>query len=80
MDLIEKYLGEEKEIGKPIIRKIIEFIDARHSGDAKIAIKIHKELKKKLGSSFSKTLMKFGDPDDPSVGYMTVRNQWANLL
>ena len=78
--LIEKYLGEEKKISKSIIGKIIDFIDARHMGNAKQGLKLHKELKKKLGNSFSKTLMKFGDPDDPNVGYTTVRNQWAMLL
>lgn len=70
----------EGEINKSIIKKIIDFIDARHTGDSKTAIRIQKELKKKLGTKFSKTLMKFGDPDDPKVGYMTVRNQWQMLL
>jgi hypothetical protein len=73
-------VDESKKIGKPIIRKVIDFIDARHTGDAKTALKVHKELKKKLGNSFSKVLLKYGDPDDPSIGYMNVRNQWANSL
>jgi len=79
MDLIEKYLGEAKQPSKAIIGKIIDFIDARHTGSGD-ALKYHKELKKKLGKGFSKTLLLHGDPDNPKVGYSKVRNKWLEMF
>lgn len=53
---------------------VIEFITARHYGEVRTAKKVQATLKQLLGRSFTKTMLKYGDPDID--GYDVVLKRW----
>lgn len=59
---------------KKISKLVMDFIMSRHRGDVSEAKKIQAILKRKLGRSFTKTMLQYGNPDID--GYETVLRRW----
>ncbi len=70
----------EANISKSVVKKVIEFLDARHSGNVKEAKIAQKWLKDKLKNNFSKVLLTHGDPDDPKTKFEDVIKKWEAML
>ena len=70
----------EVNISNSVVKKVIEFLNARRLGDAKEAKKAQKWLKDKLKNNFSKVLLMHGDPDDPKIKFTDVITKWRAML